>query len=99
MGRLIGKTEKVTFAALGVIVVVALIALVLLTQTNWGRRHVLAFGLDQLANRVHGKVTIGGINGNLLSGATLTRVVIVDTAGRPFLNADTVKLRYSMTSL
>ena len=99
MGRLIGKTEKITFTAIGTIIAVGIIMLIFLTQTDWGRRNVLTFGLNQLAKRVHGHVTIAEINGNLLSGARLHKVVITDTAGRPFLNADTVTLRYSLTSL
>ncbi|HUP88282.1 MAG TPA: hypothetical protein VM100_02975, partial [Longimicrobiales bacterium] len=99
MGRTFGRTEKYFGIGLGIAAVIALVFLLMLTQTDWGRRHVLAFGLDQLASRVHGHVAIGEINGNLLSGARLTRVVITDTAGRPFLNADTVTMRYSMRSL
>lgn len=99
MGRLFGRTEKYFGIGLGIVAAIALVILLLLTQTDWGRRHVLAFGLDQLASRVHGHVAIAEINGNLLSGARLTRVVITDTAGRPFLNADTVTIRYSLRSL
>ncbi len=93
------RAEKITAAVVIGLAVVALLALLMLTQTNWGRRHVLAIGLDQLASRVHGKVSIANIHGNLLSGARLDNVVITDTAGRPFLRADTLTIRYSLRSL
>ncbi|HEX6559629.1 MAG TPA: translocation/assembly module TamB domain-containing protein, partial [Longimicrobiales bacterium] len=94
-----GKRERIIFGTFAGVSGLVLIALLLLTQTDWGRRHVLAFGLDQLATRVHGKVSIAQIHGNLLTGARLDKVVITDTAGRPFLRADTVTLRYSLGSL
>ncbi|MGQ0561018.1 MAG: translocation/assembly module TamB domain-containing protein [Gemmatimonadota bacterium] len=81
----------------GIVFVVALV--LLLTQTDWGRRRVLAFGLDQLASRVHGTVRIDEIHGNLLTGVRMIGVEIRDTAGRPFLIADTMSMRYSLMSL
>src|SRR3954465_3506271 len=98
MRRWLKRTEKITLGAVAVVLLLLVIGVVILTQTDWGRRHVLAFGLDQLASRVHGHVTIGAIHGNLLTGARLDNVSITDTAGRPFLRADTLKLRYSLSS-
>ena len=82
MRRHVKRTSQIALGALGGLAIVALIVVLLLTQTDWGRRHVLGFGLDQLESRVHGKVTIDEVHGNLLSGATLVGVVITDTAGR-----------------
>ena len=93
------KYSQITAGALLGVAVVALGVVLLLTQTDWGRRHVLGFGLEQLASRVHGKVNISEVHGNLLSGARLVGVEITDTAGRPFLRADTLELRYSFRSL
>src|SRR5688572_4307183 len=99
MRRHVKKGSQIALGVIGGIALVGIVLLLLLTQTDWGRRHVLGFGLDQLESRVHGKVTIAEVHGNLLSGATLVGVVITDTAGRPFLRADTLELRYSMRSL
>ncbi|MGQ0814846.1 MAG: hypothetical protein ACT4O1_10330, partial [Gemmatimonadota bacterium] len=93
------RTRNITLGAVAGVLVLLLIFVVLLTQTDWGRRHVLAFGLDQLASRVHGTVKIATVQGNLLTGARLIGVEITDTAGRPFLRADTLALRYSVRSL
>ena len=41
---------------------------------------------------------IDALHGNLLSGATLTRVSITDSAGHPFLKADSISLRYVLRS-
>lgn len=93
------RAHKVSLGAVGFLLLVIAIGLIMLTQTDWGRRHVLAVGLDQLESRVHGTVKIGNLRGNLLSGVRLENVVITDTAGRPFLRADTLDMRYSMRSL
>lgn len=84
------------FAAL---LLVALAAVLVLKQTDWGRERVRRLALEQVAGSVNGRVRIGRISGNLLSGVTLDRVVITDSAGAPFLRADTVSLGYSLRSL
>ena len=99
MRRWLKRTQKISLSIVAGVVLLLVIGVIMLTQTDWGRRHVLAFGLDQLASRVHGHVKIAAIHGNLLSGARLDQVVITDTAGRPFLRADTLGLRYSLRSL
>lgn len=99
MARRASRAEKITAAVIIGVAGAVVLAVLLLTQTDWGRRHVLAFGLTQLADRVHGHVRIADIHGNLLSGARLDQVVITDTAGRPFLRADTVRIAYSIRSL
>ena len=70
-----------------------------MTQTDFGRNTIKLYGLEQLAERVHGRVRIGEVHGDLLSGATLVDVIITDSAGAPFLEADTVEIRYSIRAL
>src|SRR5213595_1037478 len=93
------RAQKIALASVGGIIALVLIVVLLLTHTNWGRHHVLAFGLDQLASSVHGYVKVSDIHGNLLTGARLDNASITDSAGRPFLHADTLALRYSLRSL
>ena len=53
-------------------VLIAVLTLVwVLTQTDWGRERVRLYGVEQLARRIHGKVQIGEVHGDLLTGATL----------------------------
>lgn len=99
MTRRLRRSHLAVLAGFTAIGVTILVAVILLTQTDWGRRRVLAFGLDQLASRVHGEVKVADIRGNLLSGVRLENIEITDTAGRPFLRADTLAFRYSLTSL
>lgn len=84
------------FAAL---LLLGLAAVLVLTQTDWGREQVRRRALEQVAGSVNGRVRIGRVSGNLLSGVTLDQVVITDSAGAPFLQADTVSVGYSLRSL
>ncbi|HEX6695127.1 MAG TPA: hypothetical protein VF035_10555, partial [Longimicrobiales bacterium] len=93
------RWQKGSLIGLGVVIGVLLVIIFVLTQTDFGRTRIRTFGLGQLASRVHGIVSIGDVHGNLLSGVTIENVVITDSAGGPFLRADTVELRYSLTSL
>jgi autotransporter translocation and assembly factor TamB len=80
------------------IVTLALVAVWVVTNTEFGRERVRRFALKSLAGSTHGIVRMGGIRGNLLSGATITGVSITDSAGRPFLKADSLSARYSIGS-
>lgn len=83
---------------IGVLIVV-LSGLWVMTKTDFGRDRIRLYGLNQLADRVHGIVRIEQVHGDLLSGATLVDALITDSAGVPFLHADTIELRYSMRAL
>jgi len=86
-------------AALVVVVLLIFGALLLVTNTPWGRERVRRYveGLvteQQSRTRPH-----RGVTGNLLRGFTLHDVVITDSAHRPFIKADEAWARYSLTTL
>ena len=60
-----------------------------------GHERVRQFALGVLKSHVHGKLSIGRIDGNLLTGTTIHDISITDSTRRPFLVADAVKARYS----
>ena len=93
------RSLKLPLLAAGSLAALIVLLLLVLTQTDFGRERVRMFGLGQLAERVHGRVAVGRIEGNLLSGVRLIDVAITDSAGAPFLRADTLSLRYSLRSL
>jgi translocation and assembly module TamB len=80
------------------IVALALVAVWVVTNTKYGRERVRRYALGALGGSTHGIVKIGAIRGNLLSGATLSGISITDSAGRPFLTADSLSGRYSIGS-
>ncbi|HET6700689.1 MAG TPA: hypothetical protein VFH14_02735, partial [Gemmatimonadaceae bacterium] len=83
---------------IGAIAVLTVAVVLVLTMTDFGRERVRRFTLDTLTEMVHGQVRIGGIGGNLLDGVVMTDFSIADTAGRPFVSADTVVADYKLTA-
>jgi len=79
---------------LSVIFVLGVVAVWVLTNTDFGRERVRKFALGTLQGATHGIVKIGALHGNLLTGATLVDVSITDSAGRPFFAADSLSGRY-----
>jgi len=85
-------------------IVIAIIAIVgvgvwVFTGTSYGHERVRKLALGVLKSHVHGKLSIGRIDGNLLSGTTIHDIAITDSTGAPFLVADAVKVRYSIAAL
>lgn len=81
------------------IVALAGIAVVILTSTDWGHERVRRIALSQLQNMVHGRVSIGRLSGNLLTGLTAHNVAITDSTGAPFIAAQEVSARYALGPL
>ena len=81
---------------LSVIAIIAIIALWTMTNTDFGRERIRRVVLQQLQGATHGIVRLGALHGNLLQGATFAGITITDSAGRPFLRADSVTTRYAI---
>jgi autotransporter translocation and assembly factor TamB len=83
-------------ALLALLVVVAA-GLVFVLQAAPGHRLVLRTAVDLVDARIQGDFRVGGIrSAGLLRGLTLDRVSILDEQGRPFLEADSVRVGYSV---
>lgn len=78
---------------------IALLGVVLLTRTDFGRERIRGLVESQLNDRLAGRVTFGRLSGDPLSSIALAEVRIDDADGRRVLSADTVALRYSLRSL
>ena len=93
------KILQITAVFLAALIAFAFVATLVLSSSDWGRERVRRFALSQLGGIVHGKVTIGRISGNLLTGATIDAFAIADSAGEPFVAAERVSARYSVLEL
>jgi uncharacterized protein involved in outer membrane biogenesis len=78
------------------LVVLAVGAVYVLTNTNWGREKVRQRVVAILNETAHGRFTIGRVSGNLLKGLTLHDIAITDSAGAPFFRSDSVTTRYGI---
>ena len=102
MDPVLGRLGRVLLGILTVllgIVALAGIAVVVLTSTEWGHERVRRIALSQLQGRVHGRVTIGKLSGNLLTGLTIHDFAISDSTGEPFIAAQEVSARYALGAL
>ena len=83
---------------LSVVAILAVITALIVTNTDFGRERSRRFIVDILNGQTHGIVRAEAMHGNLLSQATLVRVSITDSAGHPFLKADSISLNYVLRS-
>jgi translocation and assembly module TamB len=81
-----GEWVGAFFIAILVVVTLGAIAVYTLSGTDWGRERVRRFAQDFLQEQASGgKVRIGRITGNLLTGMTVHDFVITDSADKPFI--------------
>lgn len=78
------------------VLVVAGVAVFVATNTGWGREQLRTRIVAAVNGAVHGNVTVGRIDGNLLEGLTLHDIAITDSAGAPFVKASSLSTGYSI---
>jgi translocation and assembly module TamB len=81
------------------LVLLAVIAVLVITGTDWGRERVRRYAESGLNGMIHGKATIGRLSGNLLTGMTVHNLTITDSAGQPFVAVESFTGSYEITSL
>ncbi len=86
-------------AVLAVVAVLLVGAAYLLTNSGWGREQIRRRLVALLQNNSHGIIHVGKVTGNLLEGFTAHDVVITDSAKAPFVKADEIWARYSLSTL
>ena len=95
-------TRGVRYTLIGVatLVVVLVVAIYVLTRTDFGVEQAGRFTVDQLRGSVNGELRVDRVtSGGLLRGATLHGVSITDPDGRLFLRADSARLAYHLRTL
>ena len=85
--------------SVGGIILLALLAVFVLSSTQWGHDRMRQVALNALRGSIHGQVTIGSVSGNLLTGATLHDVAIRDSSGAPFLVVRELGAGYGLGAL
>ena len=94
-----GRIVAIVGGAILTLVALALVALLVLTNTDWGREQVRRRVVTILNHTAHGRIAIDHIAGNLLKGLSLNGVVITDSGGAPFLKLDSARVGYGLRSL
>src|SRR3712207_614386 len=83
-------------ASVAGLMTLAVVAVLVLTGTDWGRERVRRVIVSQLGGRAHGRVHLGRVSGNLLEGITFHNFVITDSAGAPFVAVERMSARYKI---
>jgi len=99
MGRTVRTFGWLGAAALALVLVLGA-AVFFLLQSRAGHDFILRTALGLVPRYVNGEVQVDGIrSGGLLHGFTLSGVAVRDVEGRPLLEADSVRVRYSWRDL
>lgn len=84
---------------ISVLILLAIIAVLVLTGTDWGRERVRRYAENWLNGTIHGHAKIGRLSGNLLVGMTVHNFTITDSTGEPFVAVKSFTADYSIMSL
>ena len=86
-------------AVVAVVALLLVLGTLLITNSDWGRERVRRYVEGLIQRNSHGLVHIGSVSGNLLHGITLHDVVITDSSRAPFVKADEIWAKYSLSTL
>src|SRR4051812_46838847 len=93
--------EVIGAVVLASLIVVALgaLAVYVLSGTEWGHERMRRVAQSFLQGQAHGKVRIGKLSGNLLTGLVVDNFVITDSAGQPFIAVARMRGEYGISDL
>lgn len=94
-----GRGALMAVIMIGSLIIAVMLAVLIITGTDWGRERVRRVAVDFINSRIHGHATIGRISGNLLVGMTVHDFAITDSAGEPFVAVESFRGDYKIMSL
>ncbi len=89
---------KVFGVVLFTLITLGVIAVFIVSNTDWGRAQLQTRVLAALQGSANGTVSIGRLEGNLLTGVRLHDLSITDSSGAPFLTVREVRAKYGLLS-
>ena len=97
--RAVGRAILNVLVVVCGLALIAAVAVFVITGTDWGRERVRVYALNLLQSKAHGRVQIGRLTGNLLTGVTVHDFTITDSTGEPFVAVQSMTGEYSITGL
>lgn len=94
-----GRARRVVKALLAIVVgpvVLGALIVLVLAMTPWGNERIRRILVSQANQRLTGELFVAGLRGNLLSGATLTNVQLIDSLKHPVFAARRVEVHYGL---
>ena len=89
----------VSLCVLGMLGIIGLGIGVIATQTDMGQEQLRSWVEGQLASAIHGKVHVGRISGNFLTGVTIESLSLRDEEDSLFLSTGRVRVEYDPRDL
>ena len=90
------RAVRAIFATVVMPILLGLVIVLVLAMTPWGNERVRRLLVSQANERMNGSLSVRDLRGNLLSGATLTDVRVLDSLRRPFFTAQRVRVGYAL---
>ena len=94
-----GEVAGATVLAVLIVITLAAGAVYVMSGTDWGHERMRRVAQSFLQRTAHGKVHIGELSGNLLTGIVVTDFVITDSAGEPFVAVPRMRGSYGISDL
>ena len=92
-----GEWVGAFFIAVLIVVTMGALTLYVFSGTDWGRERMRRIAQNFLQEQATGgRVRIGRITGNLLTGMTVHDFVITDTLGKPFIAVRRITGEYTI---
>src|SRR5687768_17473555 len=76
--------------------VLGIVAVAVFTRTQGGRTRVLDFTLEKVGGRLNGDLDVGGLAGNLITGAKLYDLSLRDADSALIIQADSAYVNYEL---
>ncbi len=89
---------KIAGAVALTLIALSLAAVFVVSNTDWGRGQLQSRVVSALQGSANGIVSLGRLEGNLLTGVRLHDLVITDSSGAPFLTLREVRAKYGLLS-
>jgi translocation and assembly module TamB len=93
------RAVLIATSTLSSLILVGILAVLTLTNTDWGRERIRAYAEGWLNHAAHGQVRIGRLSGNMLHGVMIHNFSIRDSTGGAFVAVDSMIADYSVLSL
>jgi translocation and assembly module TamB len=93
------RALKIVGGVLLGLVLLAMLAFLGITTTDFGRERIRRVAVGILQENVHGRVTVDRIEGKLAGRFALAGVAIADSQGNPFLTAERITAQLGLRTL
>src|SRR5579862_2433436 len=93
------RLGAVLLVALAIIVTIPVIAVLVLARTPWGHNETRRLALNAVHGVIHGTVSLGTIDGDLIDHLVVTNVTIADSNGAPLVRVARASLHYRLIDL